>query len=122
MLQCPELLFQPNLQGKPIEGLHNSLFNSIQECNEASREVLYRNIVLSGGTSMLAGMGQRVYKELRNLASTTEKISVLAPNDREYSSWIGGSIIAALSTFQDFAISRQEYYEEGASVARKKCL
>jgi len=119
---CPEFLFQPDLHGKPLEGLHKVLFNSIKECNEADREILFSSIILSGGTTMLKGMGERVYKEIRNLAQSKDRINVIAPEDRAYSSWIGGSIIAALSTFQSSAISIQEYYEEGPSIISKKCV
>merc|ERR1719152_425919 len=45
-------------------------------------------------------------KELTALAPSTMKIKVVAPPERKYSVWIGGSILSSLSTFQQMWISR----------------
>ena len=45
-------------------------------------------------------------KELTALAPSTMKIKVVAPPERKYSVWIGGSILASLSTFQQMWISK----------------
>jgi centractin len=38
--------------------------------------------------------------EVRKLAVKDIKIKIFAPPERKYSTWIGGSILAALSTFK----------------------
>ena len=38
---------------------------------------------------------------------------VVAPPERKYSVWIGGSILSSLSTFQQMWISKSEYDENG---------
>merc|ERR1719347_561152 len=43
------------------------------------------------------------------VAPSTMKIKIIAPPERKYSVWIGGSILASLSTFQEMWISKQEY-------------
>merc|ERR1739845_269866 len=43
-------------------------------------------------------------------------IKIIAPPERKYSVWIGGSILASLSTFQQMWISKQEYDESGPSI------
>merc|ERR1712110_1013032 len=48
-------------------------------------------------------------KEITALAPSTIKIKIIAPPERKYSVWIGGSILASLSTFQQMWISKQEY-------------
>ncbi|MBA0842365.1 hypothetical protein Goarm_002193, partial [Gossypium armourianum] len=63
-------------------------------------EDLYGNIVLSGGTTMFPGIADRMSKEITALAPSSMKIKVVAPPERKYSVWIGGSILASLSTFQ----------------------
>merc|ERR1711973_906756 len=52
-------------------------------------------------------------KEITALAPSTIKIKIIAPPERKYSVWIGGSILASLSTFQQMWISKQEYDECG---------
>lgn len=54
------------------------------------------------------------------LAPSTLKINVVAPPDRKYSVWIGGSILASLSTFQQMWISKGEYDESGPSILHRK--
>merc|ERR1719507_3012403 len=44
------------------------------------------------------------------------------PPQRKYSVWIGGSILASLSTFQQMWISKQEYDECGPSIVHRKCF
>ncbi|MHC0039877.1 hypothetical protein [Pseudoneobacillus sp. C159] len=46
----------------------------------------------------------------------------MAPPERKYSVWIGGSILASLSTFQQMWISKQEYDESGPSIVHRKCF
>merc|ERR1712242_248094 len=52
-------------------------------------------------------------KEITALAPSTIKIKIIAPPERKYSVWIGGSILASLSTFQQMWITKQEYDECG---------
>merc|ERR1712004_563046 len=70
---------------------------------------LYANTVMSGGTTMYPGIADRMQKEITALAPFTIKIKIIAPPERKYSVWIGGSILASLSTFQQMWISKQEY-------------
>jgi len=56
--------------------------------------------VLSGGSTMFPGIADRMSKEITALAPSSMKIKVVAPPERKYSVWIGGSILASLSTFQ----------------------
>jgi actin-related protein len=56
---------------------------------------------------MFPGIADRMSKEITALAPSSMKIKVVAPPERKYSVWIGGSILASLSTFQqvNFLIS-----------------
>ena len=81
-------------------GIHETTYNSIMKCDVDIRKDLYGNIVLSGGTTMFPGIADRMSKEITALAPSSMKIKVVAPPERKYSVWIGGSILASLSTFQ----------------------
>merc|ERR1712122_321905 len=109
--RCPEVLFQPSFIGKEASGIHDTTFQSIMKCDVDIRKDLYANVVLSGGTTMFTGIGERMTKELTALAPSTMKIKVVAPPERKYSVWIGGSILSSLSTFQQMWISKGEYDE-----------
>merc|ERR1719153_386706 len=120
--RCPEVLFQPSFVGKEASGIHDTTFQSIMKCDVDIRKDLYANVVLSGGTTMFTGIGERMTKELTALAPSTMKIKVVAPPERKYSVWIGGSILSSLSTFQQMWISKQEYDESGPTIVHRKCF
>ena len=54
--------------------------------------------------------------------SCSSRLQIIAPPERKYSVWIGGSILASLSTFQQMWISKQEYDEAGPSIVHRKCF
>jgi actin-related protein len=120
--RCPEVLFKPNLIGKEDAGIHTTTYNSIMKCDVDIRKDLYGNIVLSGGTTMFENIDARMEKEIVALAPPAMKIKIVAPPERKYSVWIGGSILASLSTFQQMWISKQEYDESGPSIVHRKCF
>ena len=108
------------------------------KCDIDIRKDLYANTVLSGGklasvdrvfdrmyacvgTTMYPGIADRMQKEITSLAPSTMKIKIIAPPERKYSVWIGGSILASLSTFEQMWISKQEYDESGPSIVHRKC-
>lgn len=116
--RCPEALFQPSLLGLESAGIHETTYNSIMKCDLDIRKDLYGNIVMSGGTTMYNGIGMSFYllplpkdmantivadrmqKEITALAPSSMKVKIVSPPERKYSVWIGGSILASLSTFQ----------------------
>jgi len=120
--RCPEAIFQPSFLGMEIVGVHEGTFNSIMKCDIDIRKDLYANTVLSGGTTMYPGIADRMQKEITALAPSTMKIKIIAPPERKYSVWIGGSILASLSTFQEMWISKQEFDEAGPGIVHRKCF
>jgi len=119
--RCPEVLFQPNLIGKEDEGIHALTFKSVMKCDVDIRKDLYANTVMSGGTTMFPGIADRLNKEMVALAPPTMTIKIVAPPERKYSVWIGGSILASLSTFEDMWINKAEYDEAGPTIVHRKC-
>jgi len=120
--RCPEVLFRPNLIGKESSGIHALTYDSIQACDIDIRKDLYTNIVLSGGTTMFVNIDSRLSKEMTELAPASAKIKVVAPPERKYSVWIGGSILSSLSTFQEMWITKDEYDESGPGIVHRKCF
>jgi len=120
--RCPEVLFKPSLIGLEQSGIHQTTYDSIMKCDVDIRKDLYGNTVLSGGTTMFDGIAERMQKEITALAPASMKIKIVAPPERKYSVWIGGSILASLSTFQAMWISKQEYDESGPSIVHRKCF
>jgi len=119
--RCPEVLFKPNLIGMESEGIHKLTFKSIMKCDVDIRKDLYANIVMSGGSTMFPNIDERLKDEVTNLAPSSMTIKIIAPPERKYSVWIGGSILSSLSTFEEMWINKEEYDESGPAIVHRKC-
>ncbi|QQP35536.1 Beta-centractin, partial [Caligus rogercresseyi] len=98
--RAPEVLFRPDLIGEECEGLHETLVFSI-----ISPIWTYGN----GGSTLFKGFGDRLLSEVKKYAPKDIKIRISAPQERLYSTWIGGSILASLDTFKKMWVSKREY-------------
>jgi actin len=115
--------------------IHQMVNQSILHCDIDIRQDIFANIIFSGGNTMFEGMAERLTKEMKLLvpqipirteassssssSSTTTTtttttiatkpmpVKVISPPERKYSAWIGGSILASLSTFSMRWISKQ---------------
>ncbi|KAJ3359506.1 actin-2 [Allomyces macrogynus ATCC 38327] len=114
--KAPEILFNPDLIGLEYPGMHQVIVDCIQKADLDLRRNLYSNLVLSGGTTLFKGLGDRLLTEVKKLSSSKDqrdvKIKIFAPPERKYSTWIGGSILASLSTFKKMWVSAEEYQED----------
>ncbi|XP_074267945.1 actin-11-like [Silene latifolia] len=130
---CSEALFKPSIIGLDALGIHEAVHYAMMKCDIDIREDMYRNFLLSGGTTMIPGFADRVSneitdlahrasKEITALAPRSMKLKVIAPPERKYSAWIGGSILASLDTFQQMWITKAEYDEFGPSFEHLKCF
>lgn len=55
---------------------------------------------MSGGTTLFPDIVDRLYKELTSLALTISKIKAIATPKRKYLTWIGGSTLVSVSSFE----------------------
>ena len=116
---CPELLFKPYLNGFESVGIHQEIFETIMKCDKSNHNVLFANIILSGGSSQFKGLPERIEKEISKLAPSSIKVETLVDGCPQYASWIGGSIISCIENFPKLSLTRQKYNNEGASFFHK---
>merc|ERR1711915_1159719 len=76
----------------------------------------------AASTTMYAGIADRMQKEITGLSPSTIKVKIIAPPERKYSVWIGGSILGSLSTFQALWVTKEEYEESGPGIVHRKCF
>eukprot|EP01084_Bolivina_argentea_P231101 389812_1 len=62
-----------------------------------------------------------IYKNMDAIYPAIRPIKIIAPSERKYSTWIGGSILSSLSTFDEMWITKSEYDECGPSIVHRKC-
>lgn len=113
VFRAPEVLFTPSVAGLECAGAADAVFAAVQSGDLAVRPALWSNIVLAGGATLTRGFGHRMLAELRRQAPAGTKVRITAPADRAVLAWVGGSILASLSTFRSMWITREQYAEEG---------
>lgn len=136
-IRVPECLLNPemiindpdlppvNINGFP--GLCSAISNTIVACDIDIRRDLIGAVILTGGTSVIPGLTDRVSRSLAEddkLSGGGPKLKIISPNstiERKFSSWIGGSILASLGSFQQMWFSKEEYTEHGVHLVERKC-
>ncbi|EPX70786.1 SWI/SNF and RSC complex subunit Arp42 [Schizosaccharomyces octosporus yFS286] len=126
----PSFAFRDNLPENTVPEnaieLHNLVYQSILACESEIRSQLFSNIILTGGTSLIPGLTERLQFELQRLAPGN-RVNVHTSGDSIYrsnASWLGGSILASLDNFQHLWVSKQEYDEVGVDrglFVEKRC-
>ena len=119
--RCTEALFQPHLIGlEATSGIHEIVGNCCNKSTDITiRKELFDNILLAGGNTMFSGFSERLKKELQAIIHPSFNINIIQPPDRQYSAFIGGSIVSSLSSFNDKWTTRQEYNEYGPSIIHR---
>ncbi|MGV9173926.1 MAG: hypothetical protein ACOC44_17230 [Promethearchaeia archaeon] len=115
--EVPEVLFNPSLINSEEPSLQKAIMDSIQACDIDIRSDLLNNIFLSGGSSMFPNFKSRMYLELELELARREKknqsVKIIAPKERIFSVWVGGSILAMIPEFSENWITRAEYFNNG---------
>lgn len=117
--RCGELIFNPRLVGLEHPGMHENVHASIMKTDLEMRSKLLGNMLLAGGTTAMKGFGERLLTEMRKLTPPGTKIKIFAPADRKIFPWVGGSILASLSTFRTLCVTSAQWEEEGARVLHR---
>lgn len=126
--RIPEALFDPAYNKSPnahsMMSVSHVVTTSVGMCDIDLRPALYGSVVVTGGNTLLQGFNERLNRDLSVKTPTNMRFKLIAangPQERRFGSWIGGSILASLGSFQQMWISKQEYEEGGKSQVDRKC-
>ena len=117
---APEILFQPDKIGLEYPGVHEMVVNSIKQCDIDLRKTLYQNIILAGGTTLMNSFCERLHKSIQKLTPKDLKVSILAPNNRNISCFIGGATVSQLKAFNRLWITKKDFEEEGPRILLRR--
>jgi len=130
--EAAEVLFKPSLIDVEGDGVHEMLFNMIQDADIDLRPAFYKHIVLSGGSTMYPGLPSRLEKEMRRLylekvlkndkkKLSKFKLRIEDPPRRKHMVFLGGSVLADIMKERpEFWISKAEWAEHGPNIIAKK--
>jgi actin-related protein len=117
-----EPLFDPNIIHVDHFSLAEAVSRVIKSWERENWKELVSNIILSGGGSLIHGLGKRLQKELQNYFSDKLKneIKVVAASGREHLSWIGASILYTKEQLSKGWIENLESNSEKSDLIKKK--
>ncbi|KAL7415939.1 putative ARP3-actin related protein [Mrakia frigida] len=133
---APEIFFNPEIVSSDfLTPLPEVVDNVIQASPIDVRRGLYKNIVLSGGSTMFKNFSQRLKRDLKNIVdsrvalsesasgghmrSSGVEVNVISHAKQRYAVWYGGSLMASLPEFNSYCTSKADYEEYGPSIVRK---
>ena len=127
-----EPLFKPSqftVPGIPLPeggvyGLGDLLYLSLSKL-DVPPEVLMNllgNIIVTGGSSLLQGMPNRIEQDILHMFPNYSPRFYLPVNahERKCLNWSGASILASLGSFDNMWVTKREYEELGPEVAEKR--
>ncbi|KAK4057159.1 Arp2/3 complex subunit, actin nucleation center [Microbotryomycetes sp. JL221] len=133
---APEIFFNPEIMSSDfLTPLPEVVDNVIQASPIDVRRGLYKNIVLSGGSTMFDHFGRRLQRDLKHLVdtritnsevlsgglmrSTGVDVNVISHKKQRYAVWFGGSLLASTPEFTSYCHSKADYDEHGPSLVRR---
>ena len=117
--KASEGLFNPSLWGKDVPSIQELVWRSVQACPIDSRKLLLRNIFLSGGTSLLSGLSERLKSELMVLAPVGTTVEIHASEHRQHAAYLGASVLSRLTSFEQSVVSLDEWNLKGPKALKK---
>ena len=119
LFQAPEGLFNPIQWGKDVPGVHEAVWKALQACPIDQRKELSRKVFLSGGTSLLPGLQERLKQELISLSPQGTNVEVHASETRQHAAYLGASVLSSLSSFQNMLLTQDEWSTLGMDALKK---
>ena len=135
----PEIFFNPEIFSSEFTTpLPTVVDQTIQACPIDTRRPLYRNIVLSGGSTMFKDFGRRVQRDIKRMndkrfqkaetaaggkikVSRTD-VNVISHRMQRFAVWFGGSMLASMPQFYKNGYSKADYEEHGPRIARHNAV
>ncbi|KAF0415888.1 actin actin-like protein [Gigaspora rosea] len=131
----PEIFFNPEIASSDfLTPIPEVVDNVIQSCPIDTRRGLYKNIVLSGGSTMFKDFGKRLQRDIKRvvdarvkkseelsggtLKATAIDVNVISHKKQRYAVWYGGSLLGSLPEFYSYCHTKAEYEEHGPSICR----
>ncbi|VDI78103.1 actin-related protein 3, partial [Mytilus galloprovincialis] len=106
----------------------------IQNCPIDVRRGLYKNVVLSGGSTMFKDFGRKMQRDVKRVVDARLKVSeelsqgrikpkpidvqVITHHMQRYAVWFGGSMLASTPEFYKVCHTKADYDEYGPSICR----
>ena len=122
LFEVNEILFNPG-ENPELKSVTNMVVNSLNLCDDDVKKEINESVCLIGGTTLMKNFSERLRLELSDNKDFGTYNMAPAP-ERQFSAWIGGSIMSSLDNFQYLWVSKEEFDENGKSLVAidSKCF
>ena len=114
LYEVNEILFNP-CENSEFKSVTNMVVESLNLCDDDVKKDINESICLIGGTTLMKNFPERLKLELSD-NKDFGMYNMQANPERQFSSWIGGSIMISLDNFQYLWVSKEEFDEKGKSL------
>ena len=118
-VQCPEILFAPTKESN-APSIQDIVLETIDKVDDNLTRNLYNNIYLSGGNTMFEGFQERLLREIEKKVPSDTKVQILAPLERKFSTWVGGSVLTSIPSFKNHWITAEQFEDQGESIIYRR--
>lgn len=132
---APEVFFSPEIYSSDFTTpLPEVVDRCIQSAPIDTRRALYKNIVLSGGSTMFKDFQRRLQRDLKKIVDARVQasgakhgvetevqavdVNVVSHPIQRFAVWFGGSVLASTPDFYTACHTKAEYDEYGPSICR----
>lgn len=135
---APEIFFNPEIYSSDfLTPLPTVVDGVIQSSPIDVRRGLYKNIVLSGGSTLYKDFGRRLQRDIKHLVDARIRASearsggarsgglevqVISHKRQRHGPWFGGSLLGQTPEFRSYCHTKAEYEEIGPSIVRRFAL
>ena len=123
-----EILFNPTeeeIKEKNLISLKNMVIESMDKCESEIKDDIKENICLIGGTTLLKNFPEKLKNDISSPELTQlSNFNMQTLPERQFASWIGGSIMTSLDHFSYLWVTKKEYDENGETLVSidSKCF
>lgn len=120
LIEAPEIIFNPDKIGKKPFGMGELIYKSYFSIDTEIRKALFSNIVLVGGNTLFNNLPERICLNIKSFGGNSVDFKIVAPAERKYAPWIGGSVLACMTPFEGMWVTKKEYEEYGSNIMNLK--
>jgi actin-related protein 3 len=137
----PEVFFSPEIfDPRYHEALPEVVDKAILSCPIDTRRGLYKNVVLSGGSTMFKDFGRRLQRDINKIVNnrleanwlrnpkfkgseaSKMEVNVISHHMQRFAVWFGGSMLSSTDEFYRVCHTKAQYEEEGPRSARHNAV
>ncbi|XP_004678605.1 PREDICTED: actin-like protein 8 [Condylura cristata] len=108
---APEMFFSPQRFGLPGPGLPQVVHDAVETCDTSVQPAIVSHVMACGGNTLCVGFTKRLFQELTVNHFSSVQVSMSVGSNRNFSVWLGASVVAHLSTYGSQWMTKGEYDE-----------